>query len=486
MFPSSRRSGGPSGGRDALDRALRDVGPHLLAIELDLFGRIVGTARGRPPGWGRARSRSGPVPPAVTISPSRTAVPAWVTSAIARAAASRPVITSPLDERLGIAGRGQHHGHRPVLGEVRLACRPGRPARGTAEQSSSRSRAQPRQHRLGLGIAEAAVELEHLGAGLGHHQPGVEDAVEGGAAAGHQLDNGAVDAGRRSPRPARRRSREPASSCPCRRCSGPRRRRGSACSPGPAPGAPRSPRRRAPAGRAPRPPGTPRGRPRSARSAARQRKPRPPRGPPASVCADDHSLAGGEPVRLEHAGIRGAGDLLERLLAAPEHGVRGRRHAGLGHQLLGDGPSSPRAWRPPRRGRRPRFPPPRARRPAPRPAAPPVPRSQGPRLRRGPRRRSRRTSSAPISRQRASAAMPGVARGAENVGRSGRAPQRAHDRVLASAAADHQDLHLSAARAPWQGPPTGSPPGSGCSSCRASRARPRPWPSSSRRAPRRW
>ncbi len=65
------------------------------------------------------------------------------------------------------------------------------------------------QHHLGLGVAEADVELEHLGAGRGQHQPGVEHAPvvdapgpEGRHQRGHRLvdqpgHQGVVDEGNR-------------------------------------------------------------------------------------------------------------------------------------------------------------------------------------------------------------------------------------------------------------------------------------------------
>ena len=71
-----------------------------------------------------------------------------------------------------------------------------------AAAASSRSRAQPRQHGLRLGVAEAHVELEHLRAVGGQHQPGVEDAVERRAARAQLVDDRLVDRARRSPRRA--------------------------------------------------------------------------------------------------------------------------------------------------------------------------------------------------------------------------------------------------------------------------------------------
>ena len=99
-------------------------------------------------------------PPAVTTSPPRSAVPAWVTST-SSGTRSSPWMTSPDDEDTGYpreasttvtAARGV-----PLERGAGQAARPGR-----ALQQVEQVRAQPRQHGLRLRIAEADVELEHL------------------------------------------------------------------------------------------------------------------------------------------------------------------------------------------------------------------------------------------------------------------------------------------------------------------------------------
>ena len=67
---------------------------------------------------------------------------------------------------------------------------------GAAELAVRRGRAvleqvavQPRQHGLRLRVAEAAVELEHLDAGLRHDQAGVEHAAVGDAAPAERRDD---------------------------------------------------------------------------------------------------------------------------------------------------------------------------------------------------------------------------------------------------------------------------------------------------------
>ncbi len=82
-----------------LDRPRRDVASDLHPLELDpRRGLVRALARGA--GSGPSPVTFSTRPPAVTISPSRSAVPAWVTSAIS-AAASSPEITSPFDEEAG-------------------------------------------------------------------------------------------------------------------------------------------------------------------------------------------------------------------------------------------------------------------------------------------------------------------------------------------------------------------------------------------------
>ena len=160
---------------------------------------------------------------------------------------------------LRVPGGGEDHGHRPVLAELRLD--PGQAARlPRREAELEQVGAQPRQHGLRLGVAEADVELEHPRPLRPDHQPGVEDAGKGDPAPPSPRPPAGAR-WRRSPRPRPARSPAPASSCPCRRCSAPRRRRRSACSPGPARAGRRSRRRRSRAARAPRPRGTPRARP---------------------------------------------------------------------------------------------------------------------------------------------------------------------------------------------------------------------------------
>ena len=158
----------------------------------------------------RAAARSSPSavtpstrPPAVTTSPSRSAVPAWKTSTPARDA------VEPADDvaRRGarrVAAGGEHDADRGA--RVPLELRARQAARlGRGEQQREQVGAQPRQHDLRLGIAEADVELEHLRAPSGaEHQARVEDAVERRAAARELVDDGLVDGRDHVARRARR------------------------------------------------------------------------------------------------------------------------------------------------------------------------------------------------------------------------------------------------------------------------------------------
>ena len=117
---------------------------------------------------------------------------------------------------------------------------------------------EPREERLRLRVAEAAVELEHARPVGGQHQPGEEHAGERRAAPRELCEHRAVRRARRAPRRRRPRAAAPASTRPCRPCSRLRRRRRSACSP--APPAARAPasRRRARRPTPPRPRAAPR------------------------------------------------------------------------------------------------------------------------------------------------------------------------------------------------------------------------------------
>ena len=474
----------------ALDGAGGDVGADLHSVE----GDPARPHRMRDRGPRRA-SRPRPVtlrtrPPAVTISPSRSAVPAWVTSAQLAPASSRPADHVALRGGRRVAGGGEDEGHRPVVGELRLGARQAaRLARG--QQRSSRSERSRGSTAWVSGSPKRALNSSTFGPPRPDHQAGVEDAVEGMAAARHRRRRPGGGRRRRSPRPRPGRSRAPASSCPCRRCSAPRRRRRSACSPGRGRAAPRSRRRRGRAARAPRPRGTPRARPsrlaeaplgeedvdRLARLGLRR--------------ADDHALARREPVGLEHGRDRRRGRAASRASSRLRSSTCARRSARRPPPSAPwRTPSSPRARPPPRSARRRGCRPRPARRRRRRPAAPRARRRPG-------RRRARRaaatiasTSSAPTSgRHSASAAIPALP-GAQSS--SGAWAERASARTIACSRPPPPTTRTFTA-APArraQSEPAKSSAGIArqrlaASSSRASRARPRPWPSSSRRALRR-
>ena len=144
---------------------------------------------------------------------------------------------------------------------------------------------------------------------------------------------GLVHGAGRAPWRGRRRSRAPASSCPCRPCSVPRRPRRCACSPARARAGSRARRRRARAARAPRRRGTPRARPRSRRSAGRRRTSSSARAGLVLGLADDHALARREHVGLQHDGVVAGARYASASSASGTRRARGR-DADLLHQLL--------------------------------------------------------------------------------------------------------------------------------------------------------
>ena len=83
-----------------------------------------------------------------------------------------------------IAAGGEDHGDRRVGRPVHLHVR--EPAGGAREQEVRQIGAQPRDHDLGLGVAEPAVVLEDLRAVGGEHQPRVEEPPVRQALGGHR------------------------------------------------------------------------------------------------------------------------------------------------------------------------------------------------------------------------------------------------------------------------------------------------------------
>ena len=79
-----------------------------------------------------------------------------------------------------------------VVGEVDAGL--GEGAGGGGEAGVEELGAEAHGEHLGLGVAEADVVLDEAGLAVGDHQAGVEDALEGGAAAGHLGEGRADDA----------------------------------------------------------------------------------------------------------------------------------------------------------------------------------------------------------------------------------------------------------------------------------------------------
>ena len=84
----------------------------------------------------------------------------------------------------------EHDGHGRAGGPLELLAL-GQPALRGVEQQFAQRGFEHRQDGLGLGIAEARVELDDLDAALGHGETAVEHPHEGGAAASQFVDHGA-------------------------------------------------------------------------------------------------------------------------------------------------------------------------------------------------------------------------------------------------------------------------------------------------------
>ena len=122
------------------------------------------TSSTRPPAvTSRPAGRRRPTPAQKTVTPS---TPGGQVEALDRRRRSAA--------RCGVALGRAHHGDRGVVDE-RRASSPS-VAGGRLGQQVGQVAAQPGQHDLGLGIAEAHVVLEHLGPVGREHEPGVEHA----------------------------------------------------------------------------------------------------------------------------------------------------------------------------------------------------------------------------------------------------------------------------------------------------------------------
>ncbi len=141
------------------------------------------------------------------------------------------MISSPSARRARVVAGGQHHAHRGRPGGPAARPPAARPSAAPTSQGS-RSSSRRIKHRLGLGIAEAAVPLDHHRAAVGgQHQPAVEQAAERAAGRGQRPHRGHEHASRAIRARPPRRPAATASRRPCRRCSGRRRRRRPPCDP---------------------------------------------------------------------------------------------------------------------------------------------------------------------------------------------------------------------------------------------------------------
>ena len=177
-------------------------------------------------------------PPFVTSRPSWSAVPAWKTSAPVASAASTPSIGVPWSPRSGYSPP-----ESTTVTAARSAtsgCR-----REVAGEQRQQVALEAGQQRLRLGIAEAAVELDHAQPVLRSHQSRVEEPLERRAALRELAEHRQVHRLEDLAPPRRPRRRAAARRSPCRPCSGRCRRPRSACSRGRAGRRPRPRRRRA-------------------------------------------------------------------------------------------------------------------------------------------------------------------------------------------------------------------------------------------------
>ena len=164
-------------------------------------------------------------PPAVSSPAGAEACAGVEDGGSSDSAASIPAIGFPVSNAPGIAAGRQHHADGRA-GPPFAARALGNAPRAAASSSGAKSLRMRCISGWVSGIAQAHVELQHLGPVAGHHQAGVEKAGEAGGLDGRMDD--AVEnraASRASVRIARRSMR------PCRRCSGPGRHRRPPCGP---------------------------------------------------------------------------------------------------------------------------------------------------------------------------------------------------------------------------------------------------------------
>src|SRR5450830_1875129 len=189
---SSRPAGGP--GREQiefagrrLDRALGDVRAYLRAVEGDLAHGCVGalTRGGEAAAEGADREHAAAGRDDVAVLPRRAGVVHGdvVHGVRCREAADHVALVTAR----GVAGGGHHHGDalQRLPGGLHAGELPGRAGGAQLQQVA----VQARQHGLRLRVAEAAVELEYLDAGLSDDEAGVQHATEGDVALAQGRDD---------------------------------------------------------------------------------------------------------------------------------------------------------------------------------------------------------------------------------------------------------------------------------------------------------
>ena len=313
-----------------------------------------------------------------------------------------------------------------------------------ASSAVSRSCLQPRQHGLRLGVAEARVELEHLGPARGHHQAGVQDAAEGSAALLEAVDDRLVHV---------------AHDLGGARRVDARHRGVAAHAAGVRPGVAfadalevlrrrhrdrRARRRTARAATAPRPRGTPR--PARARPASPKRRSTKKSRSASLASAGDWAMITPLPAARPSAFSTAGYEAQSICASACSYEVNSTQDGGRARRPRASAPSRtpccPRCARPRRAGRT---------RAGPRASSasttPATSGASGPTIVRSTcsSRRQAHDAVDVLGRDVEAARVggdAGVARRAQHLGRARAAQQRAHDRVLAAAAADDQDLSV--------------------------------------------
>ena len=176
----------------ALDAAQADVGAVGLAVEVDLLAGGVGEVAGLLEG----RRHGGDVEHAAAVGEHAALVVELGARMVDGHAVHGAGVLDAADDLAllvgaGVAGGGQHDRDGPVVAPADVLGVEGAVVAG--EEDVDEVGLHARQHDLGLGVAEAGVELEDLRAVLGEHEAAVEAAGVGDALGGELGDDALLD-----------------------------------------------------------------------------------------------------------------------------------------------------------------------------------------------------------------------------------------------------------------------------------------------------